>query len=524
MRAALYARVSSAAQRERETIASQLRILPEYAQRQGWPIVDTYVDDGASAKTGKLAGRPALARLLADAAAHRYDVVVVVDVDRLTRSDDHAERGAILGAFQRAGIQIAISATDQLLDLSTTSGDLLGSLYAFFAAEENRKRGSRIAAGKVTAIARGHKPSGPTPYGLHYDRATRAWSVDPITSAIVREVLERVAAGESCERIALDFEARSLPRPRSNIWTRERVWAIARNTHYLGTWVADRARRLEISVPPVADAALYARAQAALEAHGKRGIRRTHTEVYLLQGLAVCGRCGSPIAIRSRTPQRRGHSTPPAYLCRSRKLASHQIPVRCAAPIQPVAEVDERLWRAVSAQLATPVLLERLAEREERRRATPAAAPAEALAAAERALTRLARVEAAILSRFRRGLIEEEALDAELETLRAERTGAEHDRDQARRAVEASPLAGRRRIDERQLLRDLARAVETATAEERRRIVQLLVPPRSAILQGWGDLELTLYVPTVAAPVTRSVLDSDYSTQRGNIIEISLVA
>lgn len=105
MRAAIYARVSSAAQRERDTIASQLRTLPEYVARKGWTLVETYVDDGATARTGHLARRPALARLLADAAAKRYDVVVVVvDVDRLTRSDDHAERGAILGAFQRAGI------------------------------------------------------------------------------------------------------------------------------------------------------------------------------------------------------------------------------------------------------------------------------------------------------------------------------------------------------------------------------------------------------------------------------------
>jgi hypothetical protein len=44
---------------------------------------------------------------LRDAAAGRFDVVVVADIDRLTRSEDLGERGAILGALQRAGVCVA---------------------------------------------------------------------------------------------------------------------------------------------------------------------------------------------------------------------------------------------------------------------------------------------------------------------------------------------------------------------------------------------------------------------------------
>lgn len=524
MRAAIYARVSSAAQRERDTIASQLRVLPEFVARKGWTLVETYVDDGATARTGHLARRPALARLLADAAAKRYDVVVVVDLDRLTRSDDHAERGAILGAFQRSGIQIAIAPSDQLLDLSTTSGDLLGSLYAFFAAEENRKRGSRIAAGKVTAIHRGHKPSGPTPYGLAYDRASHTWAVDPVTAPIVREVLERVAAGDSCLQIASDFEARQVPRSRSGHWSKERVWAIARNTHYLGTWVADRARRLEIAVPPVVEAELVERAQRSLLGHHRRGLHRDHSAVYLLQGLAVCGRCGSPVLVRSRAPQRRGLYTPSAYLCRARKLASVRPSARCDAPLVPTAEMDARLWRAVSAQLATPALLDRLTELDERRRGERVARPVDAQAAAERTLGRLARVEVAILARYRRGEIEEAALDAELAALRQERAAATAARDHAARARHTVDLDGRRARSRADLVRELGRAVEVATPQERQRILQLVVAPHSAVLQTWGDLEICLRVDLAAGGSARSALDSDYSVQRGNLIEIQVVA
>src|SRR5690242_6765054 len=121
LRAVGYARVSSAAQRERETIASQLRVLPEFIARQGWTLVKpitTYIDDGKSAKAGKLDKRDGLAALLRDAAAGEFDVVCVVDVDRLTRSEDIAERGMILGAFHRAGVRVASAMSGEVMDLS----------------------------------------------------------------------------------------------------------------------------------------------------------------------------------------------------------------------------------------------------------------------------------------------------------------------------------------------------------------------------------------------------------------------
>ena len=72
MRAVCYARVSSAQQRDKDTIASQLRVLPEFVERHGWTLVkpvDTYVDDGRTAKAGHLERRDGLSALLRDAAA-----------------------------------------------------------------------------------------------------------------------------------------------------------------------------------------------------------------------------------------------------------------------------------------------------------------------------------------------------------------------------------------------------------------------------------------------------------------------
>lgn len=207
MRAAIYARVSSAAQRDAHTIENQLRVLPVYVAAQGWTLAGTYVDDGRSAKAGQLEKRDGFARLLADAKLRAFDVLVVVDVDRLTRTNDMIERAEILGPFQRLGIDI-VTVSGGRFDLDSLAGGLYVDLQARFAAEENRKRAERIKAGKARAIAEGRKPAGPTPFGLSYSRTTGVWSLDAPAAAIVREIFRRVGLGESCVQVADDLIAR----------------------------------------------------------------------------------------------------------------------------------------------------------------------------------------------------------------------------------------------------------------------------------------------------------------------------
>src|SRR4051812_2882280 len=85
MRCAIYCRVSSDRQREKHTIDSQIRILPEYAKSRGWDLVgQPYIDDGFSGET--IEARPAFSRLLDDAAAGKFDVLLVIDDDRISRA------------------------------------------------------------------------------------------------------------------------------------------------------------------------------------------------------------------------------------------------------------------------------------------------------------------------------------------------------------------------------------------------------------------------------------------------------
>jgi DNA invertase Pin-like site-specific DNA recombinase len=66
------------------SIADQVRVCAEYAERQGWQVVEYFEDQGISGAA--LGNRPGVLRLQETAFARRVDVVLVTDLSRLSRS------------------------------------------------------------------------------------------------------------------------------------------------------------------------------------------------------------------------------------------------------------------------------------------------------------------------------------------------------------------------------------------------------------------------------------------------------
>ncbi len=58
-------------------------MLTEYVQKQGWEVVDTYIDDGFS---GTNFDRPGFQRMIADIEKGRINLVITKDLSRLGRN------------------------------------------------------------------------------------------------------------------------------------------------------------------------------------------------------------------------------------------------------------------------------------------------------------------------------------------------------------------------------------------------------------------------------------------------------
>lgn len=474
-RAAIYARVSSQAQRESHTIENQLRTLPAYVLAQGWEIAGTYIDDGRSAKSGKARrdARVGLTELLRDAELKKFDVLVVVDVDRLTRSDDMMERAQILGPFQRLGIDIVTPAGGRL-DMRSMLGELYVTLQAQFAAEENRKRAERIIAGKARAIAENRKPAGPTPFGWTYTRATGTWEVNEATAPIVREIVRRVAEGDTCQAIADDLNRRDLKPPKALQWTQENVYRIVRSSAAMGDWIVHKKHHSVVRIPALVTDGEWQAAQRSLLSHRRRGLRKTK-HVYLLEGLARCGHCGDPIAIRSACGGPKKNQ--PAYVCRRRKRDQ-----KCFAPIVKTPDIDEAVWAAICDEIMQPELMDALADRQRERAADGHDWASDAEGYRDN-LGRLDRVEATFMAKFRRDQISEGALDIELAALGRDRKFYRDQLATAERAFGANVSAKERLAAASNIVETLRAALPHATPEQRRALIVELLPGPP---DGWG--------------------------------------
>jgi site-specific DNA recombinase len=85
MQVASYARVSTANQPQESAMASQVRLLKDYIQKQGWSVLAEH-EFGDEGLNGAQLNRPGLERLREAARHGQFAAVVVLSAERLARN------------------------------------------------------------------------------------------------------------------------------------------------------------------------------------------------------------------------------------------------------------------------------------------------------------------------------------------------------------------------------------------------------------------------------------------------------
>jgi DNA invertase Pin-like site-specific DNA recombinase len=528
LRAVLYPRVSSEEQRQKGTIGAQHFDLPAIVASKEWHLVkpaNYYSDEGRSAKAGTLQDREGFLRLLADmqATPRPFDVVVVWDIDRLTRSGDIDERGQILGAFQRSGVLIYDAMKGRLIDLKTSDGDLIAVLGGWFASEDNRKRSDRTRSGQRRAIRENRKPNGRTPFGYVYSRDL-GWAIDPVLGAVVIEIFVRVADGHSLAVIAEDLHRRGVRtstvsdaaiqkretkgkgRPK---WTPARVMTIVSNLDLYaeGQWIANKAERTIVSVPPIVTHVQADAADRARASHGRRGKSRQKKN-YLAQGLMRCQTCGANVAATYALSKGGLYLY---YVCANRRRR----PIggaACTLPIMRADEVDARIWRSLVSALERPEYLAAAVE-EQNASVEERSTWAKDLTDAEAKLAEFDRRVDRIASDYRAGRLPDSAWDAHMATVQRERAVRAQQVDAARAGVN---LSDHRKIEAGAVLAAgacLSKRIKAADFATRREIVQALIPGRGKHVITLGPRgQLNVPLVFTSAPVSLPTFGSTACT------------
>jgi putative DNA-invertase from lambdoid prophage Rac len=128
----------------------QLRELWEYISRCGWPTGGEYIDTRFS---GSKASRPALDRLMADAAKRKFDAVAVWKIDRFGRSVLHLNQQ--LAALTSYGVRFIATRQSLDTDEENPTSRLLLQILASVAEFEREMIRERTLSGIRAAQAAG---------------------------------------------------------------------------------------------------------------------------------------------------------------------------------------------------------------------------------------------------------------------------------------------------------------------------------------------------------------------------------
>ena len=233
---AIYARVSSKQQAEANTIASQIEALKARVLADGLRLEPElcFIDEGYS---GGTLLRPALERLRDQAAAGTFDRVYVHSPDRLARS--YPYQVLLVEELQRQGVEIVFLNHD--IGRSPEENLLLqvqGMMAEYERAKilERSRRGKRYAAKAGVVNVLGGAPYGYRYIGKYEGGGQARYEVIEAQAEVVRQIfawvaLDRCSIGQVCRQL----QDREILSPRGkNYWDRTTVWAILKNSAYVG--------------------------------------------------------------------------------------------------------------------------------------------------------------------------------------------------------------------------------------------------------------------------------------------------
>lgn len=204
-RAVAYLRVSTERQAaEGVSLDAQRSKVELYAELYGLDLVAVEVDAGVSAKT---LNRPALERARAMLAAGEADALVVVKLDRLTRS--LRDLGAMVDACNREGW--ALLSVSEQIDTRTAAGRLVLNVLGSVSQWERETIGERTREALAHKRKRGEKTGGDLPFGHALADDGVHLETDPAEARALSLISDLRADGLSIRRIAAELNARGVP-------------------------------------------------------------------------------------------------------------------------------------------------------------------------------------------------------------------------------------------------------------------------------------------------------------------------
>lgn len=367
-RAVIYARVSGDdTKKEGRNIGGQLDMGREHCREKGYRIVDELHEDPKKHTSGHEIDLPVLNQIREMAQAGEFDVLVVRELDRLSRN--LAKQLIVEEELNRAGVRIEYVLAEYD---DTPEGRLQKHIRATVAEYEREKirermmRGRKLKAKSGNVVAHGNPP-----YGYHLGKADEKDTLDIVMdeARVIRLIFEWYIFGDDGRKLSIADIVRKLAElgirapggTRANwkkrdevTWLRSAVHRILTNETYAGIWhygktnkqadgrrVPSPDRMIPIQVPTIVSRELWEAAQERLSQNKQDSRRNTKFE-YLMSKRLDCGDCHYKVhGISAKS----GGKLYLYYRCPAHLNTDC---VRdCDLPSFPASKVDDKFWEWV---------------------------------------------------------------------------------------------------------------------------------------------------------------------------------
>ncbi|MDG7056599.1 MAG: recombinase family protein [Wolbachia endosymbiont of Penenirmus auritus] len=317
---ALYARVSSQLQAQKNTIESQIAELERRIAQDNHQLLDEnkFQDNGF---TGSNLEREGLKKLLSKVEEKKINKIYIHALDRLSR--DGRDQRNIIDKCKSAGVEI-ISLDCKIED--TPSSNLLVDIKGAVARHELGVTSERCMRGKIHRASKGcvsvmgHRSFG---YDLikHLDREKTKIEINEEEAKVVKDLfkwigLERISLHKAVQRL----QDRCILSPTGKeVWSKSTISKILRNKAYKGkmefgktkvgpikqeirarwkirqlnfsVYSTDEKDRIKIPVPRIVEDELFNIVQKQLDENRKKVRAQQSGRKHLLQGLLGCECC-----------------------------------------------------------------------------------------------------------------------------------------------------------------------------------------------------------------------------------------
>ena len=188
MRCAIYARVSP--KDKGQEVRNQLEQLRAYCDRQGWKIIEEYIDQ----RSGQNGDREEFKRMMNNAYQREFDVVLFWSLDRFSR-EGVLEMLQYLKLLSSYGVAFK-SFTEQYLDGTGIFKDAIIGILAALAHQERVRLSERVTAGLERAREEGRVGGRPRKQYEHDKDAKRIRQLREDGQSI-RDIADELGRGRS---------------------------------------------------------------------------------------------------------------------------------------------------------------------------------------------------------------------------------------------------------------------------------------------------------------------------------------